>query len=307
MEKTKSESKLSVLSLEDSLPDFEIIKEQLLNAGYKMNITHVDNERDFVSALQKNEFDIILADFRLPSFDAFKALKLCKEICPKTPFICISGSIGEETAIELIKEGAVDYILKDRLTRLPSAIKRALDEAKEKELRSLIEQELQFSENIFNCFLEHSPIFVYFKDENIRTIRLSKNFESMLGKPIAELLGKNMDDLFPSELAKKMVKDDMRIIKEGKEVIAEEELNDRFYTSIKFPIQIENKPTYLAGFTIDITDRKRMEDALKSKMHELQRFQDLTVGRELRMIELKKEINELLKQMGKEEKYKIVG
>jgi PAS domain S-box-containing protein len=121
---------------------------------------------------------------------------------------------------------------------------------------------LHENEEIFNRFMENSPIYVFFKDENIRPIRLSRNYEKMLGRPLAELLGKNMEELFPSELAKNMVADDKRILKEGKEINVEEELNGRFYTTIKFPIHIEGKPRYLAGYTIDITERKRAEEAL---------------------------------------------
>jgi PAS domain S-box-containing protein len=228
-----------------------------------------EKKKEFTSLLHRNTYDVILSDFKLPGFDAFGALQLSIEICPNVPFICISGSIGEETAIELIKRGAVDYVLKDRLVRLPSAIKRALDELKEKDARRRAEKALHESEEIFNRFMEHSPIYVFFKDENIRSLRLSKNYETMLGKPMSELLGKNMEDLFPSKLAKSMVADDMRILKEGKEIIVEEELNGRFYTTIKFPIHIEGKPRYLVGYTIDITERKRAEEALQESERKL--------------------------------------
>jgi PAS domain S-box-containing protein len=133
-----------------------------------------------------------------------------------------------------------------------------LKRAREKEAEKLFWD----NEEIFERFMEHSPIYVFFKDENIRALRLSKNYEAMLGMPMAEMLGKTMDDLFPSELAKKMIADDMRIMKEGKAITVEEELNSRFYSTIKFPILIEGKPRFLAGYTIDITERKRAEEEL---------------------------------------------
>ena len=123
---------------------------------------------------------------------------------------------------------------------------------------------LKESEEIFRCFMEHSPIYVFFKDENMRSLRLSKNYETMLGKPVPELLNKNMSELFPSELAKNMVAADKRIMREGKAVIVEEELNGRFYSTIKFPIFIDGKPRYLAGYTIDITDRKKSGEEIKN-------------------------------------------
>src|SRR5574340_843735 len=81
----------------------------------------------------------------------------------------------------------------------------------------------------------------------------------MLGKPIEELLGKSMDEIFPPELAKSMVADDMRVLKEGKVITVEEELNGRFYSTTKFPVCIDGKPRFLAGYTTDITERKRRE------------------------------------------------
>jgi len=128
--------------------------------------------------------------------------------------------------------------------------------------RKKIEEALWESEEIFRRFMEYSPIYVFFKDENVRALRLSKNYETMLGKPVEELLGKSMDDLFPSELAKSMVADDMRIMKKGKVITVEEELNGRFYSTIKFPIFIDGKPRYLAGYTTDITERKNTENKI---------------------------------------------
>jgi PAS domain S-box-containing protein len=128
--------------------------------------------------------------------------------------------------------------------------------------RKRVEDALRKSEEIFRHFMEYSPIYIFFKDENIRAIRLSRNFEKMLGRPIDELLGKTMYDLFPSDLAKSMVADDLKILKEGKQINVEEELNGRLYSTVKFPIFLEGKPLYLAGFTIDITERKRMEEEL---------------------------------------------
>ena len=128
--------------------------------------------------------------------------------------------------------------------------------------RKQAEEALRESEDIFNQFMNHSPIYVFFKDENIRATRLSKNYTELLGRPLSELLGKDMDDLFPSDLSKSMVADDMRVLKEGKPIEVEEELNGRFYSTIKFPIHRQGKPAYLAGFTVDTTERKQAEEAL---------------------------------------------
>lgn len=136
--------------------------------------------------------------------------------------------------------------------------------------RKKIEKKLYKSEAIFNQFMEHSPIYVFFKDENIRSLRLSRNFEEMLGKNMEELLGKSMDDLFPSDLAKDMIENDQQILKKGVKIEIEEEFNNRQYSTIKFPIQVEGEPKFLAGFTIDITDRKKSEKAMKESELRLQ-------------------------------------
>jgi len=144
----KGES-LKVLVLEDSARDFEIISEQLIDAGFKLNITRVEKEDAFRYSLRENQYDIILSDFKLPGFDAFGALRISNHICPEIPFICVSGSIGEETAIELLKLGALDYVLKDRPERLPFAVKRALDEVKERKIRKKAQEELLFNYALF--------------------------------------------------------------------------------------------------------------------------------------------------------------
>jgi len=157
----KSGQKLNILSLEDSVRDFELIREQLVQEGHNFNLTRVEKETEFVSALRNTNYDIILADFRLPGFDAFKALELCNEICPDIPFVCVSGMIGEETAAELIRQGAVDYVLKDKIGRLPLALNRALNEASEKRSRRQAEEALHESEQNYRTLADSGQTLIW--------------------------------------------------------------------------------------------------------------------------------------------------
>jgi PAS domain S-box-containing protein len=135
--------------------------------------------------------------------------------------------------------------------------------------RKRVEEALRESEGIFNQFLTASPVLVYIKNEKHRFNKLSKSFEGLFCKPISELIGKDLYDLLPAELAKIVFKDDLKVLKEGVSVNAEERLNDRVFSSIKFPIHRESgKPDYLGGFSVDITERKRAEEKVKNSLAE---------------------------------------
>ena len=185
----------NVLSLEDSDLDFEIISEQLIKAGYNLNILRAETESEFTSLIQNNTFEIILADYNLPGFDAFEALKISNQHCPDVPFICVSGSIGEITAIELLKEGAVDYVLKDRLERLPFAVKRALEETKEKKARMLAEEELKKKEINYRTLTENIPDIITRIDKDLRHIYINPAIEKATGLAPNTYLGKTNEDL----------------------------------------------------------------------------------------------------------------
>jgi PAS domain S-box-containing protein len=133
---------------------------------------------------------------------------------------------------------------------------------------------LKRMEEMFDQFLKYSPVYVFFKDENIRPLKLSRNYEQMLGRPLQELLGRNMDELFPSDLAKGMVEDDKKILREGKVIEVDEEFNGRHYRTIKFPILQEGRPKMLAGFTMDVTEQKRSEEALRKSEERFKKLID---------------------------------
>jgi len=189
--KAKRPAVLRALCLEDSPQDAEIMRELLIEAGFDLKMDCTAAEKHFVSFLRTRPYDIVLSDFKLPDFDAFGALRWTMEICPKVPFICVSGAIGEETAIELLKQGAIDYVLKDRLARLPSAIERALGEAQEKEAWRRAEKALRTSEEKFKKAFYTSPdsiIITRLVDGKI--ISVNKGFSDLTGYPEEKVIGK---------------------------------------------------------------------------------------------------------------------
>lgn len=130
-----------ILMLEDSSLDAELIREQLETITSQPVIRHATNRREYAEALAAPDFDVILSDFSLPDFDGMSALEMAREAVPQVPFIFVSGVLGEEVAIESFRRGATDYVLKQRLIRLPAAVERALAEARERVERQKAERQ----------------------------------------------------------------------------------------------------------------------------------------------------------------------
>ena len=272
---------LNILSLEDSVQDFEIIRAQLIDAGYTIHISRVEIESEFTSSLRSNPYDIILADFKLPGFDAFGALQIRNEICPDVPFICVSGAIGEETAIKLLKSGANDYVIKDRLERLPFAIKHAIIEAKEKENRRMAEDQLRLSEERFRAIWDESFDGMRLMDKNGTIVMVNNAFCNQFGKTRDELEDQRIDVLYGSV-------DGKRILAETIEGFRTKTFSPHFEMQLTLwndhivwfeisnsIIKLGTGQQFLLSIFRDITERlsaeqtsKRAEEALRlSEMH----------------------------------------
>src|SRR5258707_6424164 len=129
-------SHLRILHLEDDPPDAELVQETLEADGIFSCVTRVESEADFIASLDQGGFDLILADYALPSFDGLSALMIAQQRWPHVPFIFVSGTLGEEVAVEALKIGATDYVRKTLLSRIVPSVRRALREAEERiELR----------------------------------------------------------------------------------------------------------------------------------------------------------------------------
>src|ERR1700704_491035 len=132
-----------ILLAEDLANDAELVLIELKRGGLRADHCLVDGEKSFVDALREFKPDVILSDFSMPGFDGMAALALARERCPDAPFIFVSGTIGEESAVNALKSGATDYVLKNNLVRLSSAVERALREGKERAARRKVEGELE--------------------------------------------------------------------------------------------------------------------------------------------------------------------
>jgi PAS domain S-box-containing protein len=137
---------LRIVSVEDDANDAGLIQDLLETEGIVSEMTRVDTQASLQDVLQQGGVDLILADYSLPSFDGISALKLANKVCPDVPFIFVSGTLGEEVAIEALKIGATDYVLKTSLSRLVPSLQRALREAAQKAERKRAEESLRQSE-----------------------------------------------------------------------------------------------------------------------------------------------------------------
>ncbi|HEY8165025.1 MAG TPA: response regulator [Gemmatimonadaceae bacterium] len=135
--------------VEDNPLDAELIERELRRSKLDFSASRVETEQALRDALESSDPDVILGDYNLPGFDGVAALKIATSLVPDTPFIFVSGSIGEERAVQALRQGATDYILKDRLSRLPSAVTRALDQRRDRKLRRRAQDALERSEERF--------------------------------------------------------------------------------------------------------------------------------------------------------------
>ena len=148
---------LRILHLEDNPNDVLLIREAIIAHGIDAEIVDAATRADFVAALEKGTYDLVLADYTLPSFDGLSALSLVREKFPDLPFIFVTGTMGEEKAVETLKKGATDYVLKHNLTRLVPSIMRALREAEEHIERKKAQEALRESEERFRMLVKSAP------------------------------------------------------------------------------------------------------------------------------------------------------
>ena len=173
---------IRILTLEDNVADAELIRFALREGGLQFSFKRVESKAAFLKELEEHTPDVILLDYALPGFDGFTALTLAQDKYPDIPFIFVTGTLGEEVVIEMLKSGATDYVLKTRLSRLAPAVLRAIREKAERMERRRTEEKLRRSHEqlrALSVYLQHVR-----EDERIR---ISRTVHDELGQALTGL------------------------------------------------------------------------------------------------------------------------
>ena len=254
---------LRVLILEDRAEDAELILRELRRGGFDPRWERVDNECEYLESLSTRP-DVILADYRMPQFDAARALELLRQSGMEIPFLVVSGTIGEDLAVAMMKAGASDYVLKDRLARLGPAVRRALDEKQQREEARAAEAALRSSEVRFHSFMNNSPALAFIKDVDGRILYANGTCEQVWS---GGCQGKHDSQLWPPEAARQLREHDLAVIASGEasRVVEELSLGDGRpvdYLSIRFPFVDAQGERLLGAIFVDISEQVRSEKAL---------------------------------------------
>ncbi len=182
---------IRVLLLEDNPDDAELVRWELGRAGLSVALDRVASRDAFVAHLGKGGFDIILADFRLPGFDGLDALRVAQDVVPEIPFVIVTGSLDEETAVECMKAGAWDYVIKDHLVRLAPSVQSALDRGRTEAARRAAEARLHRSERRFRSLIENAPDLIAVLDAQGTVLYASPSVARLLSSTPEEFVGSN--------------------------------------------------------------------------------------------------------------------
>ncbi len=252
---------LHLLILEDNPFDAELEIATLEEAGYHCQWKRVETRQDFLACLDDPQYDLILADYSLPAFDGLTALKLFSERGLNMPFILVSGTLGEEIAIESLKAGATDYVLKTRLGRLGPVVHRALREKAEQRRRIQAESELRK----LSWAVQQSPASIVITDLDGNIEYVNPKFTEITGYTLDEVIGKNPRILQGGCTSQEEYEQLWQTVTAGEEWRGEfrnKKKNGEFYweaASIS-PIKDEaDNITHFLAVKEDVTERKRIE------------------------------------------------
>ena len=190
-----------VLMVEDNASDAELIVREIKSAGMRCDAHRVETAVEFRRELDEFQPHVILSDFSMPKFDGMEALAIAKRSHPDIPFIFVSGTIGEENAVRALQSGAVDYVLKGNLLRLPPAIERAMNEIRERRARQALERELRESGKKYQRLFQSNPHPTWVYDiETLRFLLVNDAAVARYGFSREEFLAMTINDILPEKL-----------------------------------------------------------------------------------------------------------
>ncbi|MFA5815864.1 MAG: response regulator [Bacteroidales bacterium] len=263
----ESNALLNVLCLEDVLKDAELLNEMLVDAGYLVSMDIAAGEKEYLSFLKGRDYDIILSDYTLPGFDIHVALKWALELQPEVPFICVSGTIGDDKAVELLKQGATDYVHKDRLGRLVFTVRRALEGVEKQKERKKTEEALRESEEGFRVLFKGSAHGILATDiETHRFLYSNPAICRIFGYSDEEFQWLRIPDLHPKE-SLDSVMSEFESQMRGEKTISFalpclRKDGSAFYADITRASTIINGRKCSVDFFVDVTTRKQAEQEL---------------------------------------------
>jgi PAS domain S-box-containing protein len=268
---------LRVLLLEDSPDDAGLILHELRRAGFEPIGDRVETERDFLAHLDPAP-EIILSDYHLPQFDALQALRLVRERGVDVPVILVTGAVGEEAAVECLRQGAVDYLLKDRLARLGQAVTHALEGQQARAGRRRAEAALRDSEARKTAILETAVEGILTIDERGLIESLNPAAERLFGYSADEVLGQNVKMLMPSPYREEhdryldsyLTTGRSKILGIGREVFGCKKDGTTFPMELALSEVLLGDRRLFTGMIRDISDRKQAEQRLKFYAAELE-------------------------------------
>ena len=269
-------TRLRILHLEDNPADADLIEAMLDAEGLSCEVIRAASAGDFFTALGKGNFDLILADYALPSFNGISALALARKRCPEVPFLFVSGSLGEELAVETLKGGATDYILKQRLSRLVPSVRRALSESAERLKRQQAEENLQQSELKWRRLIEANILGVSIADLDGAISEANDKFLHLVGYTRDDLLAGKVrwDQMTPPEYAAvdaraiAQLKESTLAIPYEKEYIRKD--GSRIPVLIGATL-LEPGQGSCVSYIVDLNERKRVESELLAAKAEVER------------------------------------
>jgi len=267
-----------ILLLEDSDIDAELLSGHLAKGDLEVRIERVARRGDFMAALDRGEMDIILADFTLPDFDGLSALSLAQERASETPFIFVSGVIGEEFATHALRRGATDYILKRNLSRVSTAVSRAMADARQRQERTRAQMALRKSEQELRIALAAGGFGTWTLDLVTDALSTSATCREIFGRdPSASFSGHELIDTVHPDDRDAMQAAFKRSVESG----GDYDIEFRIITpaGVERWVGVRGQPFYgvgeapiaISGVAADITQRKQMEADLRSLNDALER------------------------------------